>query len=173
MRVNYSPDWRILGTLCAILLVVYLFLKGKILNNGIMSFTFNLAAATEISNYLRDQGMNENLTKWMTAQAAHETGGFSSSIYKSNNNVYGMKYAGQITAQGEKNGYANYTTVKNSVIDFVKWYNRRRRNLLSLPLVIFSIEDYVRFLKNNNYFEASEIEYLTGCKYFYNLLFNG
>jgi len=132
---------------------------------------FNLSAASSIATYLKKYGLNDNLSKWATSQSGHETGGFTSAIYKSNNNAFGMKYAGQITAQGEKNGYAYYTTVENSVIDFVAWYNRHRSNIFSLPLIIFDLKDYVRFLKNQNYFEAPESEYLTGCEHFYNLLF--
>jgi hypothetical protein len=134
--------------------------------------TFNLDTATKTAQLLKLHGFNDSLTKWATAQAAHETNGFTSNILKSNNNLFGMKYAKQIYAQGEKNGYANYLSIENSVIDFISWYNRHRSSLLSMPLVILNLNDYVSFLKNQKYFEANETEYLKGCQYFYNILFS-
>ena len=131
----------------------------------------NKDIAAKTLTLLRSNGFNDNLAKWATAQAAHETNGFNSAILKSNNNLFGMKYAKQITAQGEKNGYANYLSLENSIFDFVQWYNKHRNNFLSLPLIISNISDYVKFLKNNKYFEALESEYLKGTEFFYNQLF--
>jgi hypothetical protein len=150
-----------LATLFVIALLVYKFLKKKItLNKGI-----------EIYNILLASGLNETLSKFATAQSAHETAGFTSAIFDSNNNAFGMKWAGQVNALGIKNGYANYNTINSSCADFIAWYTRHRSSLLSFPLYINSIESYVRFLKNNDYFEASEAEYLKACKNFYNILF--
>ena len=82
-----------------------------------------------------------------------------------------MKYAGQVNALNNKNGYANYKGVNNSVADFVSWYTRKRTNIMSFPLYINSTADFVKFLKLNNYFEADEQEYLKGVDYFYAKLF--
>ena len=151
----------ILLPLSVILLLIYIYLRKKnTLNNS-----------GEIYSLLIRSGLNETLARFATAQAAHETNNFTSKIFKSNNNAFGMKYAGQVNAQSVKNGYANYVSLNYSVADFVSWYSRHRTNILSLPLFINSLESYVRFLKNNNYFEAPESEYLKGCDHFYNLLF--
>jgi spore cortex formation protein SpoVR/YcgB (stage V sporulation) len=127
--------------------------------------------ASEIYTILQATGLNPTLSRFAVAQAAHETNNFTSSIYKNNHNAFGMKFAGQVNALGEKSGHAYYAAVNNSVADLVAWYTRKRSSILSLPLIINSIESYVRFLKNNNYFEADESEYLKGCKHFYDLYF--
>jgi hypothetical protein len=123
---------------------------------------------------LLSSGLNETLSKFATAQAAHETGGFTSAIFKSNNNCFGMKYAHQVNAQGEKNGYADYKGIENSVADLVAWITRHRLTISVIPFnsPITTIEQYVSFLKSNGYFEAKESEYLRGCKYFYDKIFN-
>lgn len=127
--------------------------------------------APEIFSILLASGLNETLSRYALAQAAHETGGFTSAIFKSNNNLFGMKYAGQVNSLGAKNGYANYLTINHSIADFVAWYTRHRTSVFSLPLFINSLSSYVRFLKNNDYFEAPESEYLNGVTHFYNQLF--
>lgn len=125
----------------------------------------------EIYSILQMSGMNDTLSRFALAQAAHETANFTSAIFKNNLNAFGMKYAGQVNALGEKSGHAYYKDINSSVADFVAWYSRKRSSILSLPLVITSLDSYVRFLKNNSYFEADEKEYLAGCKHFYNLYF--
>lgn len=125
----------------------------------------------DIYSLIKAYGFNDNLAMFVTSQAAHETAGFTSQIYISNHNAFGMKFASQALSIGEKNGYANYKTIQDSVADFVRWYIKARNNILSLPLYINSLKSYVSFLKNRNYFEAKESEYLSGCEYFYNQLF--
>jgi hypothetical protein len=151
-----------LGMLFAVALIAYIFLKKKI----------TMDKGTEIYNILLASGLNLTLSRFALAQAAHETNGFTSIIFMSNNNAFGMKYAGQVNSTGAKNGYANYKTVNNSVADFVAWYSRHRASIFSLPLYINSLSSYVRFLKNASYFEADESEYLAGCQHFYKMYFD-
>jgi hypothetical protein len=160
---NFLRSFPILATLCGIVLVIYLYLKKVI--------TYNLESATPILDLLKKFGLNDNLSAWALSQFAHETKGFTSDLYYSNNNVCGMKFASQALSIGEKNGYANYTTIDNSVQDFVNWYSICRNNIFSLPLYISNLSDYVSFLKNNDYFEADEAEYLKGCQFFYDKMF--
>jgi hypothetical protein len=72
---------------------------------------------------------------------------------------------------GTKNGYANYATLEASVAGLIYWWTKHRTGI-SFPLFINSLESYVSFLKNNNYFEADESEYLNGCKYFFKQYFD-
>jgi hypothetical protein len=159
---NYSRPLVILAALSGIAFLAYKCLSVKTTSEN----------SSTVYGLLLNSGLNETLSKYATAQAAHETNGFTSNVFQTNNNLFGMKYAGQYNAAGEKNGYANYKTIGNSVADFVAWYSTHRSSLLSLPLYISSITSYVRFLKNNNYFEADETAYLNGCKYWLNLIFN-
>lgn len=151
----------ILVMLFGIPLMIFIYLRRKnSMNKGL-----------EIYSLVKMFGLTDTLAKFAAAQAAHETGGYTSSIFLNNNNAFGMKYAGQVNATGEKNGYAYYPNINASVADFCAWWIRKRSNPLSFPLIVTSIESYVKFLKNNNYFEATEAAYLKGCKYYYNLLF--
>jgi len=145
--------------------------------------TFNLEAATNTLSVLKMYGLNDTLASFALSQFLHETNGFTSDLYKFDNNVCGMTFSGQslakqstryfIDSSGEKVFYANYNNTDDSIHDFVIWYTKHRNKIFSLPLVISSLADYVKFLKNQNYFTAPETEYLAGCQYFYNKLFNG
>jgi uncharacterized FlgJ-related protein len=130
-----------------------------------------LDEANKIFDQLRINGINEALAGFIVAQAAHETNGFTSFIYLANKNAFGMKYAKQAAAAGEKNGYAYYSTIQMSVLDFVIWFGKRTKSFINLINPIKTLEGFVKFLKNNDYFEASETEYLNGCVYWYNKLF--
>jgi hypothetical protein len=163
MSESFLQKSPILVMLSLIALAIFLYLKKMT--------TSNLIAGNDIYDKLRAAGLNDVLSAFALSQFAHETNGFTSSIFKSNNNVCGMTYAQQSLAQDEKNGYAYYNTIDDSVQDFVKWYSRHRNKLFSLPLTINSLEDYVSFLKNQDYFTADESEYLKGCQFFYNQLF--
>lgn len=120
-----------------------------------------------IYRLLLGAGFQEKFAQWITAQAAHETGNFTSYIYLNNLNAFGMKFMGQKTAQGEKNGYAYYENFAGSVADY-------RRLFKSYGFVsVGTVENYIKFLKSRKYFEASEQDYLTAVKYFLNLYFPG
>ena len=125
----------------------------------------------DIYSIVRYYGFTDKIAKYVVSQAAHETSGFTSLIYNLNNNLFGMKYAGQSSAKGEKNGYAYYDNIEGSVYDFSRWWVRARANLYMFPMFINSLPNYVHALKNNNYFEDTEENYLAGCQYYYNQLY--
>jgi len=162
MRGISSSGLQIFLILCGIALMIYTFLKGKTSNTG-----------ANIYKIIKSHGFVDPLAKFVLSQAAHETAvlgvPFQSNICRNNNNLFGMKYAGQVYADGEKNGYAYYTSVTRSVSDFTTWWNRHRTFIF--PLYVTSIEDYVKFLKGQSYFEDTIENYTRGCKYFYNQFF--
>ena len=125
----------------------------------------------QFKNKLIAAGYKEPLAGYAAAQAAHETGGFTSFIYLMNNNPWGMKYAGQKFASGEKNGYAYYQTVEQSIDDHKAWLIRRAAWIYAVPALV-SLEKYVTTLKQYSYFEDSIENYLRGVKHFYNTLSN-
>ena len=45
----------------------------------------------EVYFLLLEHGVSLQLARYITAQAAHETGNFTSKIFKENNNLFGMK----------------------------------------------------------------------------------
>lgn len=147
------PNAAILVLLSGIALVIFISQK-----------KMNSKTGLQIFDIIRAAGFNEVLTTFVLSQAAHETAGFTSSVYRNHNNAFGMK-------KPDLTDYQTYDTIEKSVQDFAGWYTRHRNSIFSLPLTINSLKDYVRFLKNNNYFEDTEANYLAGCQRYYNLYF--
>lgn len=151
----------VLVTLFATLLLIFIFRKKVILSKAI-----------EIFNAVKFWGINENLARIIVAQSAHETAGFTSLIFRQNNNAFGMKYVGQSQALGEKNGYANYSSLANSVADLVRWIQAKRSPLINLLAPIKTTSEYVSFLKAYNYFEDDINNYLNGVNHWFKQLYS-
>jgi len=123
--------------------------------------------AGNIYRLLLSEGFKDEYAQYITAQAAHETGNFTSDIYKYNFNPFGMKYVFQDPALGEKNGYAYYHDFSYAVKDY-------RRLWKTYGIVLFAkVDDFVKLLKQKGYFTAPEKEYLRGVKHFLALYFPG
>lgn len=122
----------------------------------------------QVFNLLKAEGFNPDTAKYITAQAAHETGNFTSKIFKENNNLFGMKLPKQrkTTATGEKYGHATFNNIEDAVKDFKLYYKT-----LGYMGIYPSLAAYVKALVKRGYFEASPEEYESGMKYFYNLYF--
>jgi hypothetical protein len=148
-------------TLFALILWGYKFLRKMTLK----------ARSIIIYGYFVGYGFNDFQAKCFTAQSAHETAGWTSDLYNTANNCFGMKYTSAGRCDGEYLGYAYYMTIENSCHDLRLWYNTERNKITSTPLVINSLADYVSFLKNCGYFEDTEENYLNGCQEFYNQLY--
>jgi hypothetical protein len=161
---NFLTKLPILVTLCGILLLIYTRLNAA---------TSNISGT--IYDLIKKNGFNEPLAGFVLAQSAHETAiagiPFQSSLLKQNNNLFGMKYNGQLYAMGEKNGFAYYDNLEYSIADFASWWQRHRSGFINMLLPVDSLERYVSILKDNDYFEASEQSYLAGVSHFYNKLF--
>lgn len=102
------------------------------------------------------------------AQAAHETGNFTSPLYFSNNNCFGMKMPKirPTTADKELFGYAHYTSIEKSAEDYLLWFR-----FAALPTGLSTIDQFITGLYTKNYFEAPLKDYLSGVRHFYNLYF--
>jgi len=120
----------------------------------------------DLYDLLEAAGFRETYRRFIVAQAAHESGNFSSKVYKENNNPFGIKYVGQDEAEGEKNGHAYYLTVGLAVKD----YNRIFKGY-GLVIGLATLANFVNLLKKKKYFEAPEADYLKGCTWFYDLYF--
>ena len=61
--------------------------------------------------------------KVVLAQIMLETGNLKSNIYKSNHNLFGMRYPkGRTTTSiGVKNGYADYESIDDCILDYAIW----------------------------------------------------
>jgi len=130
-----------------------------------------LLYADEIYKSLLNRGFSPLHAKMIVAQSAHETAGFTSHIFKSNHNCFGMKYAGQSSALGEKNGYAYYNSISQSTLDYKHWFERKLGTTNLQTFTATNLEQFVNWLKTRYYFEDSASNYLRGCDYFYKQIY--
>jgi len=78
------------------------------------------------------------------SQARYESGNFKSTIFKDNNNLFGMKVANvrATTSLGEQHGHAYYRSWRESVMDYALYQNAYTRK-------IDNREEYMQYLKDN------------------------
>lgn len=107
-----------------------------------------------------------NISKLILAQAAFETGDFTSAVYRNNNNMFGMKTAYhrvQLGEQGEvaSDGgwYQKYQSNTQSLRDFLIYLD-----YVNFPKHPMSIDTYVLAMKNNRYFTGNVDNYIAGLK---------
>jgi uncharacterized FlgJ-related protein len=75
----------------------------------------------KLKNYLEQ--LNVKYPDIVMAQAEHESGNFTSKLFRENNNMFGMKISTSrpTTQNGEQNGYAYYNTWRESVLDYAMY----------------------------------------------------
>ena len=125
-----------------------------------------------IKGIAKADGMPETLSILIAAQAAHETGNFTSNVFLQNNNAFGYKrYAGakyQIGAgriSPEGNNYAQYANIDNSVHEITGWI-KRRLSEGKFPLLqsIKTPLQYAMALKSCGYYGDSVDNYTKGLE---------
>ena len=111
--------------------VVVGFVSSKIASNQITEqervyiiSEYNKFSEDALVEYMQE--LNIKFPYIVLAQSMVETGNFTSKIFKTNHNLFGMKVATlrPTTNQGEQSGHAYYTNWKNSVIDYALWQSR-------------------------------------------------
>lgn len=126
--------------------------------------------------YLQAQGLSKNNAKLLVAQSLHETGNYTSRLFREQNNAYGMKVPRQrkvkvklTSNQNTNKEYLHYETVNDSDADFLDY---ARYNGLIIPLLSADLtpEIYVQFLKQRGYFEDTTDNYLRGVKFYFSKL---
>lgn len=115
-------------------------------------------------------GFIPDTAQMITAQAAHESGNFTSPVFIHNNNPFGMKLAEirMTTAIGENRGHAVYSDLDSAVKDYWLYYKAQK-----YPYSWQDTDTFVEALKSHYYFEADTTEYKIAVKKFYKLYFDG
>jgi uncharacterized FlgJ-related protein len=108
-----------------------------------------------------DDGMPAALANLIAAQAAHETGNFTSAVFIDCNNAFGYN-AVRSFCLGHSI-YQNYPTVQDSVHELTGWIKRRlaEGNFPRLD-TITTAQQYAQLLKDNGYFSDSVQNYANG-----------
>lgn len=99
---------------------------------------------------------------YIAAIAAHETGVFSSAIFRENRNLFGMKQPARrdTLALGTSRGHAVFSTYQDNITDFIFYLQHFRNN----PDDQLSLANWVHRLKHNNYFEDTLENYYRGSR---------
>lgn len=110
------------------------------------------AAQQTIYSYLRTTyALPDPISKIITAQSGHETGGWTSNIWLSNNNGFGYGYQG--------NGvYNSYPSIQDSIDDVVGWLDRHAPGYETFT----DPDTYAQALKNAGYYTDAESNYSNG-----------
>jgi uncharacterized FlgJ-related protein len=122
-----------------------------------------------------NDGMPDQLARLILAQAKHETDDFTSNAFIKNNNCFGYKYVpggkwqtGAGITSTEKDPYAKYKTIEDSVHELTDWIKRRQFGK-KFPADLNEIKkpvDYATLLKNCGYFGDTLHNYIQGLQYF-------
>jgi hypothetical protein len=92
------------------------------------------------------------------AQALLETGGFTSRIYRENNNLFGMKLAKKrrTVATGEKYGHAVYNNWQESVDDYLLWQQQFKRTPILTEKQYYRLLDAI-YAEDTTYIQVVKI----------------
>lgn len=143
---------------------------------SILKLGRNLSHEKKIFTLAVNNGIPQPLALLIVAQAKHETAvngvPFMSRQFLINNNAFGYgrvpgnKYQQEISGgkhPEDAGHYAKYSTVDNSIMDVIGWYQRRKN-------VFYNIDDHMSFshqLKSSGYYTDNVKNYSAGVKKFY------
>lgn len=102
------------------------------------------------------------LLPYIVAQAKLESGNFTSNVYRTDNNMFGMKVGSSGTPglkSPEGDHYEHYPHDAASLMDFLSWLEKK-----NFPLTVSSSDEYAIELRNRGYFTASLSLYQDGLK---------
>lgn len=127
--------------------------------------------AQAISGSPNNPGLPANMASWLAAQAANETGGFTSNFFVNNNNCFGYEcdsssqYQDGCSATVADNAVTvgNYDTIQDSVNELIDWWYRRANDgkggCPSDLNQITTSDQYAQILSNAGYYTSSESTY--------------
>lgn len=126
------------------------------------------------------KGLPPVLASLVAAQAAHETGNFTSNIFRSFNNAFGYTYVpgslyqvGAGTLADNNMPVAAYNSIEDSTREIIDWiYRRIAEGKFPADLTtIKTPEQYAQLLKQSNYYTDTLSNYAAGLKrYFVNVV---
>ena len=123
-------------------------------------------ASNQIRRILRNRSnLSELAIERLLALARHETGNFTSAIFRENNNPWGMKVATirTTTNVGENRGHARYRNLEDAVVDMIHYLISFRTN----PGDFANISSFAQELKNDRYYEDTVANYTRGLLHWF------
>lgn len=107
------------------------------------------------------KGFPDQFSRLATAQSGHETAGWTSNVYRTDNNAFGYGYTGS--------AYQDYDSVESSVDDFAD-YVKRKVDQGKFPALteIKTATDWADLLHNAGYYTDLEANYASGIARYFN-----
>jgi len=113
-----------------------------------------------ISRILKAQGLEFSMIRLLQAQAIHETGNFTSRLFKENNNVFGMKIPSirkTLNVAPATETFSQFVSIDDSIKDMLFYLDH-----FSIPLDLADPFLYAQILKDKNYYEDPVEVYFKG-----------
>jgi len=113
-----------------------------------------------ISRVLKKLGLEASMIRLLQAQAIHETGNFTSRLFKENNNVFGMKIPSirkTLNIAPGNQQFSKFASVDDSIKDMLFYLDH-----FSIPLDLADPFLYAQILKDKNYYEDPVEVYFKG-----------
>lgn len=128
------------------------------INNPMLTATERYNAIVEW--ILANTNIDVRRAHWIAAKSAHETGRWTSAIFRENHNLFGMKEPSirQNLVTGTSRGHATFNTNHDSMVDYIYYLRHFRNN----PNEHTSLMHWIRRLKQDMYFEDTIANYYNG-----------
>lgn len=123
---------------------------------------------TQIYNTAKKAGFSDALSRLIVAQARHETGNYSSNVFRTCTNLFGYKFvngkwqASSCASAPEGGRYAKYNSIGDSTNELIDWLRRREREGKIDTGAISTSQQYAEALKKSNYYTDSVRNYQRG-----------
>jgi len=137
--------------LAGLLILWLLFLRGK-----------SSSAKQTIKNVLLSNGYTDRFVDWWVAVSNFETAAWSSPLFKTANNLFGMKQPLKrmsLSKGPTTSGFATFDSWSDSVKDLMLYFDE-----FGYPKDFSNVENLVAFMKDKGYFQEPYEEYLAGVK---------
>ena len=115
-----------------------------------------------IQKILTGNGYSPRMARMIAAVSRHETGNYSSAVFREFNNMFGMRFprVRKTTATHESDSkYSVYSSPADSVRDLVYYLDARR-----YPFDFATARDLVEEMKRHGYFEDDLENYVRGVE---------
>lgn len=131
--------------------------------------TVNTTRAAAVKAALMRQGLTGVKLQHTMTQGAHESDGYNSKVFISDNNPTGIKYIGkpltQINAKRgtlspEGNHYAHFASLDDWARDYIRILSKAKSN----PLAATDTADFAKRLKAAGYYTDTVENYVNGLK---------
>lgn len=149
--------WYLLILVIVVIFVIIVYRSSRRLKSSKISKETKIQEMKRVIENILPE-LDSTTQRIILAQAMHETGVFSSPVFKRNNNLFGMREAQfrEYDHEGDydQDGYANYMNVEQSVNDLKLWLEHH-----DIYKNVANVKNYTVLIKRHKYFEGDLTQY--------------